>query len=97
MKPRQHSALLTDEDLSIWMRIEACWNGDNRSKPWAWGLLSDRRDADTLLSLESHKANGAPRYLVRWGQLLGFDGPPQFPAFARMPRRDEAGDITNFA
>jgi hypothetical protein len=56
---------------------------------------SDRRDADLMLSLESHKANGAPAHLVRAGQLCGFDR--YLRAFVRVPELDAAGNITNFA
>ncbi len=54
MKPRLHSALLTDEDLQIWVRIEACWNGDRHTKPWAWGMTQDRRDAELMLEAQQH-------------------------------------------
>ena len=71
MKPRLESAALTDEDC-----VALVFIGEKRGH---CGLLeahgryleADRRDADLMLSLESHKANGAPRHLVRWGSCSG--------------------------
>lgn len=95
MKPRLESAALTDEDCVTLVFIGEKHGHCGLLEAHGRYLEADRRDADLMLSLESHKANGAPRHLVRWGQLLGFGGP--FRAFVRIPQRDPTGDITNFA
>jgi hypothetical protein len=86
---------LTEEDRRILQFVR--WQLVNTImdlKPPMWSYPEDRRDADILHALEGHKAVGAPRFLVRNGQLLGFT--PGF-LLVRVPEYDSAGELKNFA
>jgi hypothetical protein len=97
MKLRLEALLFTQEDRTANWAL--CSRHGDLSGLVARLLLEsvscDRRDAERMLSLESHKANGASGYLLRYGQLYGFCGP--FRAFVTLPIADAEGNITNFA
>lgn len=100
MKPRLKPAPHTQEDMAVQVdvvrRLGRIVDGSMLGY-WVMerGIQADRCDARLMLSLESHKANGAPAHLVRAGQLCGFD--PYLGAFVRVPELDAEGNITNFA
>lgn len=65
-------APLTEEDRHIlqfvrWQLINTIMD----LKPPTWSYPEDRRDAAIMHALEGHKAVGAPRSLIRAGQLFG--------------------------
>jgi len=92
---RLPAAILTDEDRRIlqfvrWQLVNTIM--DVQGPTWAYP--EDRRDAEIILALERYKADGAPRWLVRHGQLLGFT---RGFLFVRIAEHDADGNLSNFA
>jgi hypothetical protein len=49
MNSRLRPQRLTSEDLHIWRDID---KKSKSNKPWAWGMIQDRRDADLMKSAQ---------------------------------------------
>lgn len=88
-------ATLTEDDRRIlqfvrWQLVNTIM--DVKGPTWAYP--EDRRDADVMHALEGHKAVGAPRWLIRQAQLLGFT---RGFLLVRVPEHDSNGNLSNFA
>lgn len=92
---RLPSAPLTEEDRRILQFVR--WQLVNTImdvRPPQWVYPQDQRDAEIIYTLEGHKRAGAPRFLIRNGQLLGVT---KGFHFIRAPEYDSEGNVSNFA
>lgn len=88
-------AALTEEDYHIlrfvrWQLVNTIMD----LKPPTWSYPEDRRDADVMHALEGLKWVGAPRFLIRNAQLLGFT---KGFLFVRLSELDSQGEWSNYA